>query len=392
MAIITDFPMGVIDVIAGWIDSPDDALHLAVTSRVMANVLAPRHTQLRIIICPISSRCVWSLLANDVALARNVRVLWLTMNNGHFRTPTAFLERHPDCNHCGVQALNEAAQVKMKRDDERMLMAALKNMVNLTHFDWRHRQTNRITAACEPDGRDIWTALASCSNVTDLRLYEGGWCKIWGSAIFAMSNLTVFHYSTCYIDPPGRVDCTTLGVMLRERCPHLQDLRLEMYSDYSMEVYPPDIGPSILTGRWPDLSSLRLRVAACHSTHIIISFLEAHPGLRHLSIDNWVGCTTISDEPDEDELDRIPEPLSCTFPPGILPGLETLQCHAGQAIDILPSACSRPHGDSRIITHVIGDPANPLLRLAEFMSLAASLPNVEILHKARLEETLASTS
>ncbi|KAI0061266.1 hypothetical protein BV25DRAFT_1949230 [Artomyces pyxidatus] len=330
MAVITDCPPEVIDVIAGWIDSPDDALSISLASRGMASVISPRHTQLRVIICPIDSRCVWSLLANDAALARNVRVLWLTINSGRLRIPQAFHKERHDCNHCSVQRLSEAQQVKMEHEDERMFMAALKNMVNLTHFDWRHPQTNRMTAASQPDGQDIWTALASCPNMTDLRLYEGGWCNIWGSA----------------------------------------DLRLEMYCDYSME----------------------LRVAACHSTHTFVSFVEAHPGLRHLSIDDWVGCTAISDVPDEDELDRMPEPLSFTFTPGILPNLETLECHPGQAIDILSSACSQPRRNGQIVAHIIRDGANPFLRLAEFMTLAATLPDVVVPHKDHFEELLASPS
>ncbi|KAI0061267.1 hypothetical protein BV25DRAFT_1839055 [Artomyces pyxidatus] len=391
MAAITDLPPEVIDAIAEWIDSPDDVLGMALTSRPMADVLSPRHTQLRLIICPIDTRSVWSLLANDAALARNVRVLWLSINDGKLHVPQAFLSELPVCHHRSMQRSYNARQAEMRRVDERMLMAALKNMVNLTRFDWCHSQTNDMTAASEPDGQDIWTALASCRNVTDLRVFEGGWCKIWGSAIFNMSNLTIFHYSTSYIDPPGRVDCTGLGVMLRERCPHLQELHLDMYCDLGREAYPPDIGSSILGGRWPELSSLHLHEAACHSPHTFVSFIEAHPGLRHLSIDNWVGCTAISDNPDQDERHRMPEPLSFTFPRGVLPKLETLVCHAGQAVDILSSTCSQARRGGRITVGIITDSANPLLRLAEFLSLAATRLDIVVSGKDYFERMLAST-
>ncbi|KAI0061263.1 hypothetical protein BV25DRAFT_1916947 [Artomyces pyxidatus] len=390
MIAILDFPPEILDAIAGWIDSPDDVASFALVSKRIAAILSPRHTQLRLIVCRASFACLWKILANDAALARNVRVLRLT-DGGFTRLPRSILGEDPNCSHRYPRLSTARVELEQcERDYEHSLMAAIKNMENLTRFEWNHIVSSRIRTREEPDSLDIWTAVASCPNITELAIYEDRPSSIWDSALFLMSNITLFHYATTIVKSYGRVDCTKLGGMLREHCPRLQHLHLEMEYDYSMACFPPDVGQSILTGRWPDLTYLCLRDVACHSSEIFTSFLEAHPGLRYLTIDEWIGCAAISDDPDEEEFDRMPEPLAFAFSPGIVPNLETLVCHAGMAIDILTAAYANSRENTLTTVDIITHNYDTIPRLAEFLSLAATLPNLEVLYKESLEGTLRS--
>ncbi|KAL6298606.1 hypothetical protein BKA93DRAFT_830564 [Sparassis latifolia] len=355
MSRIHDQPCEILEAIAGHVDNADDLLAFALSSKIIASVVSPRHTQLRHIRCNVETICLWKALSRDLSLARNVRIL--EIGDRHpFRLPQFIFVDHTDC-----RRNHEVTQ----REAELQLILAMKNLSNLIFFKWRG-PTNILIAEKMPDGEDVWTSLTHCRNLRELDVREDFMeslpYPVWGGAMFKLSNLTSFKYWTSVesiVPDLYGLDTETLGIMLREHCPKLQ--RLHLGFSFKGEHIVPNVEQSIMSGRWPDLRSLHLRWAAC-SPSAAVSFLVAHPQILVLSVDCFVGSTETA----------VGLPLDC--PPGLLPSLKTLECATSQAADIL-SLSSPP----RPLEHLsLTDlPFSP--RQDDFFAILSTLTSIQIL-------------
>ncbi|KAI0061056.1 hypothetical protein BV25DRAFT_1827303 [Artomyces pyxidatus] len=385
MTDITHLPPEVLDIILSCIEDPTDVKHFALTSRSFAAVASPNHTQLRAVWCPRQSISVWNSLATNAAQARNVRYLHIgdyeesgpchfPKVSGATRTNTTPRNRWRG----ELEADSELHDVL--RAEEALIIAAVKNMPHLLAFRWDCFDPPVVIAQREPDEQDIWTALSSCRDLRELRIteyycYVGGPGRtLFGAERFAFSSLTVFEYRTRYVEEGGVTpDYTSLGIMLRERCPRLQRLNLVLAG-----FPPPDIGDSILRGRWPDLQHLFLLAAACRP-EALVTFLSAHPRLQTVGFSEFIGCREIPGDILWDPAlnPQIDAPLAC--PAGILPNLSEIECCAGHAFDILSASLTGDRADRHISVEVLfyGD-GSTVHRLADFLSFIRRFPNVQV--------------
>ncbi|KAI0041178.1 hypothetical protein FA95DRAFT_1565637 [Auriscalpium vulgare] len=382
------FPVEIVEVIIDWMDDPDVLLSLALTSKAFYSLLVPRHTQARILRLPLYARCAWLALANDPRLARNIRSLEIVSLHPVDEKQSLFPNFDDDCLHCSARLSSGYVDIpsgnKFQQDSETLLMAAIKNMANLTSFRWK---TNLYSTHLKPS-EDVWSQLASsCPNLTEISVREstGGVSYLWDREILSMSNLTVFEFETTNV-PCYPWDFTRMGPMLRERCPGLQRLHLILQYDYSLEVLPADISDAILAGRWPHLSSLKFSNVSS-TPEAFVAFLHAHPGIVNLAFDNFIACYPIPDLEDESpfaEDDPLPAPLACD--PGILPNLNNLVCCPGPAIDILAATLQSTAGERRIAVKIWLMEVNP--RLQAFIDFAKENTSLEVSSLDHLEKAV----
>ncbi|KAI0041176.1 hypothetical protein FA95DRAFT_1565634 [Auriscalpium vulgare] len=385
------FPVEILEAIIDWMDDPDDLRLLACTSKAFYSLLVPRHTQARNLRLPLFARCAWSVLANDPRLARNIRSLDIVSLHPVDEKQTLFPDFDDDCLHCSVRLGPGYVEIingdVLQQDSETLLMAAIKNMANLTSFRWK---SDLILTYLKPS-EDVWTQLASsCPNLTELSVHEstGGVSHLWDRDILSMSNLTVFEFETtsaaCY---PW--DFTRMGPMLRERCPGLQQLHLILACDYPLGVLPADISDAILAGRWPHLSSLKLSKVSS-TPEAFVKFLRAHPGIVNLAFDHNVACYPMPDL-EEDETPRAQEsplaaPLACD--PEILPNLKDLVCCPGPAIDILAATLQSTAGERRIAVKIWLRRTGVNPRLQAFISFAKENSSLKVSSLELLEKVV----
>ncbi|KAI0064220.1 hypothetical protein BV25DRAFT_1823173 [Artomyces pyxidatus] len=126
-------------------------------------------------------------------------------------------------------------------------------MANLVSFQWHASSYDMIGPTGEGDTEDLFSGLASCHKLKVLDICEHRTSLIWTGRLFDLSNLTLLIYETSdtFVMPP---DCSRLGVMLRERCPHLRVCAAP--DAHRSPSTPPNIDLPILSGRWTDLESL----------------------------------------------------------------------------------------------------------------------------------------
>ncbi|KAI0043967.1 hypothetical protein FA95DRAFT_1574763 [Auriscalpium vulgare] len=348
--VLAYMPPEIFHEITDWIDSPGDLRAFTLTCRLFAAIASPRHTQLRSLRCPVMALCVWEALAADVALARNVRHLDIQDSpcpGGGWHLPALLCKASPDCWHCSRH--DSANNRKMWERVEKPMVAALTNMSSLLSLKWKSH-LYKFPLDPKNDRDDIWTALRSCSSMTALSVKEGDFGEIFHCTnIFSLSNLTFFEYETETFGFEGLPsDGKALGVMLRDRCPKLQTLKLR-FPNSILEGYPPPLfGTSVLSGRWPDLEHVQLECVACHPEEAS-SFLAAHPNIRFLEVDEFFSCRQFAGMEIYDLTDKDLVELPLTLPPAVLPKLCTLRCAPGHAADILAAmkmpgiGTPRPH-------------------------------------------------
>lgn len=178
--VITDLPVETLDQIAGAIDSPTDLENLGATCLQFHLLVAPYHTQFRVIRTPLVSP-VWKKLAKDHSLARNVRILDIQSAEVYGHSQEATLDKpvipagleapqiealvensDSDDNDSDEEDRAERARDVAKNvvdlDAERSLVSALKAMSGLTSFQW-----TRTPPLIDPDQEDdVWATLAKC--------------------------------------------------------------------------------------------------------------------------------------------------------------------------------------------------------------------------------------
>ncbi|KIJ29429.1 hypothetical protein M422DRAFT_36955 [Sphaerobolus stellatus SS14] len=119
--------------IVEYLDVPRDLHCLALTCRLLHNIIDPNHLQLRYIQCQPGREDLWSLLMQRPLLARNVRVLEIRYSLWGYRdgdiVPKAFLEFKPR---------NAVPQLERIQPPESSLslIKALERMDNLVRFTW----------------------------------------------------------------------------------------------------------------------------------------------------------------------------------------------------------------------------------------------------------------
>ncbi|KAI0043964.1 hypothetical protein FA95DRAFT_1597663 [Auriscalpium vulgare] len=354
--------------ITDWIDSPEDLRAFTLACRLFAAIASPRHTQLRSLRCPLGALCFWEALAADAALARNVRHIDIQDRicpyRGQWQFPKSFCKANPDCWHCYARP-DFTDDREMWQRVEKPMMAAFANMSSLISLKWESILYRFPLVEPGTNRDDIWTALRSYSSMTALYVEEGDMGGIFHSSnIFTLSNLTFLEYKTEIFGFEGLPsDGEALGIMLRERCPKLQTLKL-CFPDPICEGYPPPLfGRSVLSGQWPDLEHVQLEGVACHAEEAS-SFLVANPNIRSLEVDEFFSCRPLAGALDHvTDQDLVELPL--TLPPAVLPKLCTLRCAPGHAADILASIKTLGIGPPRphlTVTLTNAHPWHPRMR------------------------------
>ena len=202
MVNIIELPFETVDSIAFHVEGGRDLRSLALTCRTLADVVCPRHIQFRLIRCNvIVAEQLWSNLAKDRSLARNVRTLeigygWRGSRYSPPRMPSNLKLRLGT-----VTFIDDRDGRAAHRKAERALIAAIKNMTELISFKWlEHFQVPVIDSRREgAGGDDIWTALSQLPalrhlNVNDL--YRG-----------SASHYKPIHDSTVSIIYPRHSHC-----------------------------------------------------------------------------------------------------------------------------------------------------------------------------------------
>ncbi|KAI0044316.1 hypothetical protein FA95DRAFT_285875 [Auriscalpium vulgare] len=393
---LTSLPVEALGNIAACITSPIDIVAFALTSKTLAAIASPRHTRLRKIVCSRFALCVWQLLATSPSLARNVRFLTICDRSHRGQVlPTSCMRCAPGCGHGHISLPEDYAGVQAMKQAERVMIAALKNMSNLVLFDWQAAIPNKIVAHNEPDKQDVWSSLAAITSLDGIVVSESDRCPMWDSQLFSLSNLTVFDYTTSIsLGPSTPPDCSRLVAMLRDRCPGLEELYLRFTARFFAEngFSAPDLGESLFTARWPNLTAVGLKCVVS-TPAAVVSFLAAHPGLRRVHMDKWFGCRRpLSDDFEDFDWDS-PIALRLALPRGVLPDLETLHCIPRHAIDIVRTILSSPAtggaGALTISVDVARQAGMDDAALDEFVSVMKDLPpNITVANRADVESAV----
>ena len=124
-------PTEILDEIVSHIDSKRDLFALAISCKRMHSVIFPRHYDYRTIRCKISNIAVWGHLANNRALALNVRRLEILDE----RT-SAPLCIPPDLLTTDTELESSDDELEMHNKQERLFISALTRMNRLNEFIW----------------------------------------------------------------------------------------------------------------------------------------------------------------------------------------------------------------------------------------------------------------
>ncbi|KAI0047989.1 hypothetical protein FA95DRAFT_1595418 [Auriscalpium vulgare] len=265
-----------------------------VTTSIPNNPIVSGSPQLADIQCYPFANCLWTALSDSPELARIVRTLDIGDSDTVPRELIA--TQLATCMHCGDPEFSMDSD-ELQRLTSYLIVAALKNMSNLSTFKW-NADPPEYPGCPQP-----WPVLAaSCKKLRHVEVFDHSG-DIWGS-------------ETLYLD----------------------------FGAIHENSYPPaDIGQTLLRDTiWPHLESLTLHGTMCAPADIV-AFLKEHKGLRHLDIDRTVGCGPLWKKDIDDTsyfLQALEKRLVC--PPGILPNLKTLACFPGQAVDILEAVFAGP--------------------------------------------------
>ena len=124
-------PTEILDEIVSHIDSKRDLFALAISCKRMHSVIFPRHYDYRTIRCKISNIAVWGHLANNRALALNVRRLEILDERS-----SAPLCIPPDLLTTDTELESSDDELEMHNKQERLFISALTRMNRLNEFIW----------------------------------------------------------------------------------------------------------------------------------------------------------------------------------------------------------------------------------------------------------------
>ncbi|KAL1695456.1 hypothetical protein GGG16DRAFT_109124 [Schizophyllum commune] len=173
------------------------------------------------------------------------------------------------------------------------MLAASKTLVSLSKFIWADEEL--------PFYDDMWFALrAGCEGLKYVGTTIGSYSPTSRSNLFDFTDLTGFslqlepsfyndnlHLSLDHFFDMDYGLTRPLWEMLMNKCPNLEELRIEGRS-----LFPVDVN-RLTDGRWPKLRTLVLgdvsadwapRGALMTNKRPFAEFLEAHPSLEHLEL------------------------------------------------------------------------------------------------------------
>ncbi|CAA7265497.1 unnamed protein product [Cyclocybe aegerita] len=319
--ILLDLPLETLDHIVSTIASPADLANLGEACRLLHSIVSPNHTQFREIRAPLLLP-VWSKLAENHSLAQNVRIIEVQsvelyqysdrvddpLIPGVFRdlqipqAPVINDYEDDDGDPPVAARAYDAAKNVMHLGAERVFVAALKGMVNLTSFKW-----SRTPTLIDPaEEEDVWTVLRGLPCLTDVDVvdrekpYEGDLGEVddpayhrptFSTNFFSLKSLKSFSFITEAYNTPsaGKPNLDCLATMLVNDCPDLEVLKLSatMFNN-TFRTVP---GRILLRGAWASLKEVQLRGVECLG-ELLFPFLAAHPTIEVLSL---LGSTPMMD-------------------------------------------------------------------------------------------------
>ncbi|PPQ65916.1 hypothetical protein CVT24_011249 [Panaeolus cyanescens] len=226
---ITPLNDDVLSLLMSYVSSPADLLSVTLSSKHMYN-LAESELVYRSVRCKLSNNAVWEHLIDNPAHAAKIRELEIQRENPSGAGELDEKERYPTDRVAHTDAEGDVdmtshispSEEEVERS-ERLLIAALRHMVNLESFRWdrwvpvinkgeellscRHESAQGATGVfVELYQEDVWTALRDYTQVkrlwvVDLGRYDQIFdeCKpIYESTIFTLSNLTHLSLKVYY--------------------------------------------------------------------------------------------------------------------------------------------------------------------------------------------------
>ncbi|KIJ28871.1 hypothetical protein M422DRAFT_71333 [Sphaerobolus stellatus SS14] len=377
----------ILDSILSFIDDARDLVATSLASKRFSELVRP-HIQFHTIRCTIATNDLWKALAEKPILAQHVRVLHIQKQYYHFygiRRSKAPLPIVPkEFMDCALDPTNRKFYPLRDEDDkdeeqeqavdgdgdvdlnvdvgddeeenvymndvvldegedvnhiqafeaERLLIAALKNMVNLKSFIW-DREPPYFNSRKFPKDTDLWDVLRKfCLSLREVEVVDASdytldgegpnWhhsrpidseidlhyrqSPVHNSNLWLLpQSLTSFTYHTyAYRNHLVKIPLDELFSLLR-RCPNLEKLVLffTLYpiecSNDGTDISTADLNPLFRDIRWPKLRHLHLGSAHVSSSTAKV-FFERHQNLQSLRIlENTEMAKFIKEEQEEEE-------------------------------------------------------------------------------------------
>lgn len=126
---LTDQPTEIIEEILSWVDHRQDLLSLALTTRLLRDLIIPHHIQFRRVRCHPHYNSIWSAIISRPTWAANIRTLEIVdAHKDPIQIIPPCLMREIDSDDPYGDVLDQKSAVLLAR--------AVTTMANLAHFSW----------------------------------------------------------------------------------------------------------------------------------------------------------------------------------------------------------------------------------------------------------------
>lgn len=132
-----DLPAELLERTVGFIDLPKELLPLALTCKLVCNLIIPNHLEYRVIETHSSNLSLWQSLAANPLLSANVRILRIS----HEYSPLPQLSVVPNSNLLSSAKVTISDPLSSQsaahcEEAVNIITGCLRNLRNLTHFTW----------------------------------------------------------------------------------------------------------------------------------------------------------------------------------------------------------------------------------------------------------------
>ncbi|RDB17626.1 hypothetical protein Hypma_001061 [Hypsizygus marmoreus] len=300
MSPLISLPLEILDFICSGIDSRDDLISLASTSKILASLVIPRHVDYRTIRVGSKRTDVWEHLIQRKDLARNVRVLYIVEDMKYIPL------------RCPSISSTQAAESRIDHDDgeekqAQCIVEALRNMESLRKFVWIQPWASGVWKKESRKHCLIFQALRESCSLTELKILDTsvGTPSYGDSPIFNISDLETLCLEGWFWRRMS--DHSSLTSMI-SKSPNLQSLSIS----FAIE------SPAFWQCKLPQLRRLSITgniFSRSYSDDSVLRFLETHPSLEDLI---W-----------------HPRDMESSLAPGSLPNLRRLETTHDFAMTLL---------------------------------------------------------
>ncbi|KAJ4474939.1 hypothetical protein J3R30DRAFT_3505026 [Lentinula aciculospora] len=349
-AITNILPIETLHEVVSSLDSPSDVLSFGLSNKAVADIAIPRHLKFRVFRVRISrSASLWRFFAQAYLTAGEVRELDILPEHisdvchGDYGPDRWMAEPLvPPKELVGegqAQQLSGRPSFEQTREDELLLIDAVKRMKNLRRFGWYRSPPPVIV---ERD--DLWHALGSPGSLEELDVVDEPFSVLTHApagyiAVKPLASTETFlglrglrNLSICthaYDQTQDKVDVTgIIGMLVGNK--DLEKLHLHLKSPITMSITP-----LLISAQWNRLCNLNISGRVHCIPSALLVFLHAHPLIEELVLAPLVVGKRWFQKP------KNP-------PPVLLPHLRRLQCKAFHVIWLVE------HGAGAGLTELTG--------------------------------------